>query len=219
MAHAIIEGRYEYLKRTRIKTDQCTFIKAHDKHSFNIIKELGLEGANSVKTPDLAEERPPHSPPLTTDQPDKRSALTALVLALQNEQGATTTVPTAENLPTTLSPVLFATKISVLIVLCIIVLFAMCMVAKFCKGKQKESVLEKFPDEEACIHGNMIYYLRDGKVVHLNKECRTIPSTSQSKIRKQRICSTCWQESQEKVGLERHGCEESDLALASMRRR
>ena len=58
----IITGTYEHLKRLRIKVPEGLFLLAHAKHARNIIKTLGLEGANCVRTPDLAEDPPEHSP-------------------------------------------------------------------------------------------------------------------------------------------------------------
>eukprot|EP00959_Pyramimonas_sp_CCMP1952_P288403 6030897-Pyramimonas_sp.AAC.1 len=52
----VTEGRFEYLKRTRIKTDEGIFVQPREKHALNIIAELGLKGANPVKTPDLGSE-------------------------------------------------------------------------------------------------------------------------------------------------------------------
>ena len=60
----IVEGRFEYLKRTRIRTDEGIFLQPHEKHSANIIAELGLKGANALRTPDLGSESiPEFSPP------------------------------------------------------------------------------------------------------------------------------------------------------------
>ncbi|CAK0789057.1 unnamed protein product, partial [Prorocentrum cordatum] len=65
----VTEGRFEYLKRARIKTDEGIFVQPHEKHALNIITELGLQGANPVKTPDLgSEEVLEHSPPLVDTQ-------------------------------------------------------------------------------------------------------------------------------------------------------
>ncbi|CAK0799166.1 unnamed protein product, partial [Prorocentrum cordatum] len=65
----VIEGRFEFLKRTRIKTNEGIFLQVHEKHSSNIIAELGLRGANPVRTPDLGpEETVEHSPPQVDKQ-------------------------------------------------------------------------------------------------------------------------------------------------------
>ncbi|CAK0861993.1 unnamed protein product [Prorocentrum cordatum] len=65
----VTEGRFEHLKRTRTKTDEGIFLQPHEKHALNIITELGLKGANPVKTPDLgSKEVLEHSTPLVDKQ-------------------------------------------------------------------------------------------------------------------------------------------------------
>ncbi|CAK0891653.1 unnamed protein product, partial [Prorocentrum cordatum] len=64
-----IEGRFEYLKRTRIRTDEGIFFQPQEKRSMSIISELGLKGAKAVKAPDMGpEEILEHSPPLVDKQ-------------------------------------------------------------------------------------------------------------------------------------------------------
>ena len=65
---AIISGRYEHLKRTRIKMDTGTLIRPHPKHAQNIIYTLGLENANPAKTPEVEGDRPENSPELTNEK-------------------------------------------------------------------------------------------------------------------------------------------------------
>ena len=65
---AIMSGRYEHLKRTRVKMEHGTLIKAHPKHARNIVSALNLENANSVKTPNLDEEPPMNSPALPVER-------------------------------------------------------------------------------------------------------------------------------------------------------
>jgi len=64
----IIVGTYEHLKRTRVKTTSGTFVAPHEKHSANIIAALGLEGANSVRTPDLDADEPLEAAPLDKER-------------------------------------------------------------------------------------------------------------------------------------------------------
>ncbi|CAK0812368.1 unnamed protein product, partial [Prorocentrum cordatum] len=65
----VAEGRFGYLKRTRIKTDEGIFVQPREKHALDVITELGLMGANPVKTPDLgSEEVLEQSPPLVDRQ-------------------------------------------------------------------------------------------------------------------------------------------------------
>ena len=60
----IVEGKYEHLKRTRVKSKDGTLILAHQKHALNIVNELGLEDCNPAPTPDLDAEPPEQSEPL-----------------------------------------------------------------------------------------------------------------------------------------------------------
>eukprot|EP00971_Amphidinium_carterae_P104206 2063755-Amphidinium_carterae.1 len=48
---AIVIGKYEHLKRTRLRHDEGVVVKPHDKHVSNIFAHLGLERANGAKTP------------------------------------------------------------------------------------------------------------------------------------------------------------------------
>ena len=64
----ILTGKYEHLKRLRIKLPTGTFIRPHEKHGQNIVHTLGLENCNPVATPFLTEERPEASPPLDAEK-------------------------------------------------------------------------------------------------------------------------------------------------------
>ena len=62
----VVEGAYSHLKRVRWRLPDATIIAANSKHEKNVIKALGLEGANGAATPHLAEDRPTDSTPLDT---------------------------------------------------------------------------------------------------------------------------------------------------------
>ena len=65
----VTESRCEFLKRTRIQTGEGMYLKAHDKHAHNIVKELGLEGCNPVRALGCDEAPPEYSSPLDSKQP------------------------------------------------------------------------------------------------------------------------------------------------------
>ena len=70
----VLDGSYAHLKRTRWKLQDETIIAAIPKHQLNVIKALGLEGADGVTTPHLPDDRPESSTPL-----DDERAATVLV--------------------------------------------------------------------------------------------------------------------------------------------
>ena len=68
-SEVVIEFGFEYLKRTMIRSSEGIFLHPREKHSANIIVELGLKGENAVRTPDLgSEDIPEYSPPLVDKQ-------------------------------------------------------------------------------------------------------------------------------------------------------
>jgi len=60
----IVTGRYEHLKRSRVKLPHGTMVACHEKHAINIIEALKLTNSNPCKTPDLDADEPEYSPPL-----------------------------------------------------------------------------------------------------------------------------------------------------------
>lgn len=67
-SECIITAKYEHLKRTRIKMTSGTVIQPREKHARNIIEALGLQNANPAKTPDLDEDEPEYSPPVSLEK-------------------------------------------------------------------------------------------------------------------------------------------------------
>jgi hypothetical protein len=65
---AFVRGRYEHLKRPRLKGPDGTLVMANRKYIDAVVLALGLEGCNPSPTPTLTEERPENDVAVAEDQ-------------------------------------------------------------------------------------------------------------------------------------------------------